>query len=164
MPKLRKWFGQGEADVSCRRAIAGRSFLTRWGTAASVPRRWCQVRLTPVPKQIGETILTRGKIDHRSRATKAYPILVKVAKYKSKITYGEICTRIGLHPRSARWFLGVIQEWCEITDRPALQAVAVYKESGLPGPGYIASPCGGPAYMKMLKEVYKYKWPKRHRF
>ncbi len=79
-------------------------------------------------------------VDHVERARQAWPILAKRANEKGKpFTYGELCAELGLHPRTASWFLGVIQEHCKREKLPALQALAVNKKTGLPGPGYAGS-------------------------
>jgi hypothetical protein len=80
------------------------------------------------------------KIDHFKRAAQAWPILAKQANKKGKpFTYGELCSKLGLHHRAAGWFLGVIQRYCYQEGLPPLQALAVNKRTGLPGSGYVGS-------------------------
>ncbi len=103
-------------------------------------------------------------IDHRQRARAAWPYLVQTARQGRRITYGELCALIGLHHRAAGWFLGVIQRFCRQNSLPPLQAVAVNKQTRVPGSGYVATPRGGRAYRKALGAVYGEKWPRRAPF
>jgi hypothetical protein len=101
-------------------------------------------------------------INHGLRAKKAWPILVKLAiDGKDPITYGELCAKLGLHPRSASWFLGVIQAYCHKKPLPPLQALVVNKRSRLPGSGYDGSTRTRAAHKKALERVYSHgkRWP-----
>ena len=77
------------------------------------------------------------------------------------ITYGELSAHLDLHPRSARWFLGVIQEYCDGKKLPALQALAVNKRTRLPGVGYVGSLRTKVGHEQELQKVYKHgkQWP-----
>jgi hypothetical protein len=102
-------------------------------------------------------------IDHVSRAKKAWPLLVQRAKEKngSPFTYGELCAELGLHPRSASWFLGVIQSYCKRHNLPPLQALVVNKKTRLPGRGYTGSPSTRDDHDLELSKVRKYRWPSK---
>lgn len=112
--------------------------------------------------------------DYVELARKAWPILVKVAKGElpseflgeGKITYGELCEKIGLsreyyRPAVTSYFLGIIQEYCRWRGVPPLQAVAVNKATGVPGKGYEATLRNGKEYEEALKAVYEYPWPEK---
>jgi hypothetical protein len=79
-------------------------------------------------------------------------------------TYGEISGKIGLHHRSAAYFLGVIQEYCGQNSLPFLNALAVNKGTGLPGKGYTGSPRSYKAHQMELAKVRRKKWPKKAPF
>lgn len=112
------------------------------------------------PILIGENLMSksRQKIDHVARARQAWKILRKRARKGNLITYGELSGRMGLHPRSARWFLGVIQEECRQQRLPPLQAIAVNKATGVPGIGYDATERQGKKYRKAVKQVHSRNW------
>lgn len=101
-------------------------------------------------------------VDHFARAKKAWPYLVKRAERGDPpFTYGELSALLGLHHRSARWFLGVIQEYCRRHKLPPLQALAVNKKTGLPGSGYVGSPRTTAEHKHALKRVRSKKWPSK---
>lgn len=102
--------------------------------------------------------------NHRRRARKVWPLLVKIARKKRRTTYGEIAGAIGLHHRSARWFLGVIQTECQRLALPPLQSLVVNKKSLRPGKGYTATPNVGSAYEEAVECVHSYRWPKKAPF
>jgi hypothetical protein len=101
-------------------------------------------------------------IDHFARAEKAWPLLVQRAKSGgSPFTYGELCSLLGLHPRAAGWFLGVIQEYCYRHKLPPLQALVVNKKTRRPGHGYKGSSINAHIYDLELAEVRSHEWPLR---
>lgn len=104
------------------------------------------------------------QIDHCARARLAWPHLVTIARQKGQITYGDLTAKLGLHHRSAHWLLGVIQTHCEMHELPPLQAVVVYRKTGVPGLGYRATPAGGSAYKRALNRVYAAPWENRAPF
>lgn len=106
----------------------------------------------------------RKEIDHTARARLAWPVLAKCAKNGKRISYGKLANAIGLHHRSARWFLCIIQEECRRQKLPPLQALAVNKATGFPGSGYVASKRKGKAYGQVLEQVAEYNWPNRAPF
>ena len=97
------------------------------------------------------------------RAKDAYPHLVQVAKKRGKITYGELSARIGLAPIQAGPFLGVIERSCMQDNRPPLNAMAVRKDTRIPGVGYKATRTRA-EYEEALEQVYDYEWPKELTF
>ncbi len=101
-----------------------------------------------------------SKIDHKQRARAAWPNLAQIAVDGGKTPYSEVARSLGLHHRSARWFLGVIQTECEARGLPPLQAIVVNKQTGFPGKGYIASSRKGKQYKAALALVHAYDWPK----
>jgi len=101
-------------------------------------------------------------IDHVERARKAWPILVRRAKSgKGPLSYGELCAEMNLHHRAAQWFLGVIQTYCKKNRLPALQALAVNKQTRLPGKGYAGSVRSRKKHAEEVKRVENYKWKDR---
>lgn len=104
-------------------------------------------------------------IDHVQRARRAWPLLVNHAERgKPPYTYGQLCSRLGLHWRAAQWFLGVIQEHCRSNRIPALQALAVNKRTRVPGKGYVGSPRSRAAHKRELRKVYRHPWPRQAPF
>lgn len=104
-------------------------------------------------------------IDHVARARLAWPHLARRAsRQEPPCTYVELCDKLGLHPRAARYFLGVIQNHCKLRGWPALQALAVRKNTRLPGPGYFGSARTRVDHQRMLQEVYEHSWPPKAPF
>jgi len=100
--------------------------------------------------------------DHKARARRAWPILVKRARAGlPPLTYGELSGTLGLHARSAQWFLGVIQTHCSTRGLPPLQALAVNKATGVPGVGYVGSGRSPAQHARAVAAVHVYgkKWP-----
>lgn len=78
-----------------------------------------------------------AKVNQVERASRAWPILISVAKSRSTITYGELAAALGIHHRPVRYVLGVIQDYCLAEGLPPL-TILVVNQSGEPGPGFIA--------------------------
>lgn len=98
-------------------------------------------------------------IDHVARARDAWKHLVPLAKTDGIMHYSDIAQAIGLHHRSAAWFLGVIQQHCKKYKLPPLQALVVNKQTGLPGYGYNGSAIDAKTHERVLKQVRSYQWP-----
>ncbi|MBA3897207.1 MAG: hypothetical protein H0X36_08780 [Sphingomonadaceae bacterium] len=99
-------------------------------------------------------------IDHVQRARAAWPFLVdRASNGLPPYTYREICTEIGLHWRSAQYFLGVIQRNCRANGLPPLQFLAVNAATRLPGRGCHGSPETHPALQSALRAIYAHQWP-----
>ena len=104
--------------------------------------------------------MAKKKINHLKRARRVWPRLVQIAQSKGFDTYGENAGSIGLHHRSAAWYLGVIQAECRRRGYPPLQALVVNKTTRKPGKGYTTTPTTEPAYKKAVCRVRAYDWPK----
>ena len=100
---------------------------------------------------------------HRRRARRAWPKLVAAAKRGQPLSYKELTESIGLHWRAASWLLGVIQRYCAKMGLPRLQALAVNKQTRVPGKGY-AGERGRRAHQQEVQRVSAYRWPKRAPF
>lgn len=100
-------------------------------------------------------------VNHIARAQAAWPILIRTARRRAKISYSELCGAIGLHPRAASYLLNVIHQYCLIYELPPLVALAVSKSSKIPGAGYTVTTRGGLDYEAALQEVYDFDWPDR---
>lgn len=99
-------------------------------------------------------------IDHVQRARTVWPHLVaRAANGLPPCSYGQICAEIGLHWRSARYFLGVIQRYCRANRLPPLQFLVVNAVSRLPGKGCASSPTTQAVHQNLLNEIYAHCWP-----
>lgn len=103
-------------------------------------------------------------INHEARAREAWVHLVKLAKTNEVMNYAQIAGHLGLHHRSAAWFLGVIQQHCKAYKLPPLQALVVNKQTQLPGHGYSGSTIDTKSHNKVLKQVRNYQWPDKAPF
>ena len=56
-------------------------------------------------------------IDHHARARRAWLHLVATARQNGRISYGDLTAKLGLHHRTAAWFLGVYST--ALPDAPA---------------------------------------------
>jgi hypothetical protein len=102
---------------------------------------------------------------HTQRARRAWPILVRrAAGGHAPLTYGDLCRPLRLHPRSARWFLSVIQDYCRTHGDPPLQAMAVNKKTKIPGVGYAGSARTRTAHASQVRRVMAHSWPSRAPF
>ena len=88
----------------------------------------------------------------------AWDILTEFAKGRRHTTYGELGKRMGVHPRTCRFFLGLIQDHCQERDLPRLQSLVVAKSSGRPGRGYIGASTDD--IQRGHQIVYAYDWAK----
>ena len=102
---------------------------------------------------------SKTRPDHTERARQAWPILVQVAANRGRISYGQLCGPLGLHPRSASYFLSVIHNHCQARGWPPLVALAVNQQNAIPGAGYNAGPRAGKGYRETLEDVYTRDWP-----
>lgn len=106
-----------------------------------------------------------AKPDHEKRARQAWPVLVQgVQAGRAPFTYGEISSAIGVHHRAAQYFLGVIQRYCDRAQLPPLQAMAVNKETKLPGLGYHGSARTPSEHADALVRVRSHQWPTKAPF
>lgn len=96
----------------------------------------------------------------RTRAQQAWPVLVRQARAGGPpLTYGALCSILGVNPRVASYFLGKIQTYCRRHRLPPLQALAVNARTRLPGPGYNGSARTRTAHFRALQRVYAHAWP-----
>lgn len=96
-------------------------------------------------------------INQIARARKAWRILAARARAKrAPMTYGDLCAPLGLHPKAAGWFLGVIQDHCRKNGLPPLQALAVAKRTGVPGKGYTGSSRSVVQHRRAVARVHRY--------
>ncbi len=100
-------------------------------------------------------------IDHIKRAQAAWPILIRTARRRDRISYSDLCGAIGVHHRGATHLLNVIYQYCLIYELPPIVALAVNKTTRLPGIGYTVSSRGGSDYEALLNEIYDFDWPDR---
>jgi len=94
-------------------------------------------------------------VNQVERAFRAWPILVKRAKSRSKITYGELGKTLGIHHRAVRYVLGVIQDYCLEERLPPL-TILIVNASGRPGMGFIAFDLEN--FAEGLEKVYGFDW------
>jgi putative restriction endonuclease len=76
------------------------------------------------------------------------------------MTDGELSAAIGVHHRAAAFFLGVIQRYCLENRLPKLQALAVNKQTKVPGGGYLGER-GRKSHQREVAAVTGYAWPAR---
>jgi putative restriction endonuclease len=81
----------------------------------------------------------RGKsISWENVAAKTWPILAKTADQKTTLSYKELGDAIGLHHRSIRYVLEVIQQYCIDAQLPPLTGLVVRQHERVPGSGFVA--------------------------
>ena len=94
-------------------------------------------------------------VSQLERAYRAWPVLVNIAKQRRTATYGELGAAIGIHHRTVRFVLGVIQAYCmEEGHRPL--TILIVNASGKPGSGFIAHDLN--QFEEGLEEVWDYDW------
>lgn len=76
-------------------------------------------------------------VNQVERAYRAWPVLVDRASKKATITYGELAKLLGIHHRTVRFVLGVIQKYCLDERLPPL-TILVVNQKGVLGEGFIA--------------------------
>jgi hypothetical protein len=69
-----------------------------------------------------------------------------------------LAAKLNLHPRVCRFFLGKIQDYNRSNGLLPLQSLVVYKKTGKPGEGYIASPID--TIEVIHEEVFDFDWSK----
>jgi putative restriction endonuclease len=77
-------------------------------------------------------------INQSERAYRAWPILTKIAQSHDLITYGSLAEKLGIHHRTIRFVLGIIQDYCLSEHLPPLTIIVVGQGSNTPGDGFIA--------------------------
>lgn len=94
-------------------------------------------------------------INQKQRASRAWPILVALARNRETITYGEIADSLGIHHRPVRYVLSEIQDYCLEEKLPPL-TILVANQRGSVGSGFIAWDVDDIA--TGLERVYSYPW------
>lgn len=94
-------------------------------------------------------------INQHQRAAIGWGVLTRVAKDNGLITYGELSRQIGIHHRTVRFVLRLIQDYCLQNQLPPLTILVVNK-GGLPGKGFIAWDIDD--IDKGLIQVYRFNW------
>lgn len=99
-----------------------------------------------------------------SRAIRAYRVLVKRAKDKKFITYGELAETIStrndmVHHRGCRYFLELIGRYCDRNNLP-LQILVISKKERIPGKGFWGYRRTTPALKKNARKVSEHHWGK----
>lgn len=102
-------------------------------------------------------------LDHETRARRAWPLLVALAKQRREpLTYAELCARLGLHHRAAACILDLVQDWCSRNRLPPLQALVVNARTRLPGSGAKGAGKDERQHRRALERVYRHAdWPTR---
>jgi len=100
-------------------------------------------------------------INHIARAQAAWPILIRTARRRGRISYSELGHSVGIHVRAVMPLLHVIHQYCQVYEMPPLVAMVVSKTTGIPGIGYNLSSRGGMDYDALLNEIYDFDWPDR---
>ena len=77
---------------------------------------------------------TQKMIDY---AELALPYLVHFAKTRRTVTYGQLSGLIGVHWRTATYWLGHIRDDCSWRGLPLLTAIVVNKQTRLPGTDWL---------------------------
>lgn len=94
-------------------------------------------------------------VNQEERAARAWDIIVEQAALRRTITYGDLCHRLGIHHRPARYFLQLIQAYCLETKLPPLTILVVDK-MGQRGSGFIAWDIDN--IDEGVRRVYDYNW------
>jgi putative restriction endonuclease len=97
-------------------------------------------------------------IDQYERAGRAWPILVECSRNRRTITYGELASKLNLHRRACRFFLGKIQDYNKLNNLPPLQSLVIRKDTRKPGSGYTATTTVN--IDKIHEEVFNFNWSK----
>ncbi len=94
-------------------------------------------------------------VSQLERAHRAWPELVKVAMERRTATYGELGGAIGIHHRTVRYVLSIIQTYCLEENLPPL-TILIVNASGKPGSGFIAHDLEN--FQSGLEEVWDFAW------
>ena len=93
-----------------------------------------------------------GKIDHEERASRAWPVLAKLAAQRKLTTYGKLGKAIGVHHRAVQYLLDPIQRHCEENDIPPLTILVHNKDTKKPGRGFYQW------NLNREDEVFRFDW------
>ncbi len=95
------------------------------------------------------------EVNQSERAFLAWPILIKSAKKGETITYKKLGDKIGIHHRTVRYVLGLIQDYCMEEKLPPL-TILIVNQSGKPGGGFIAWDVDN--YDEGFNKVVEFNW------
>lgn len=77
------------------------------------------------------------------RAHLALPHLVRCARERRTITYGELGEKIGVHPRALSWPLGYVRDQlCRSRGLPLITALVVKTTTRMPGESWLPEGTG----------------------
>lgn len=71
-------------------------------------------------------------------ASRAWPVLTRTAQRRAKIGYKELGDEIGIHHRTVRLPLELIQDYCLEEKLPPITILIVNQNRNAPGAGFIA--------------------------
>ena len=94
-------------------------------------------------------------VNQAERAYLAWPILIGQAKKGKTIAYKALGDAIGIHHRTVRYVLGLIQDYCLEEKLPPL-TILIVNQSGKPGGGFIAWDVDN--YDEGFNKVVEYNW------
>ena len=94
-------------------------------------------------------------VNQAERAYLAWPILTGQAKKGEEITYKALGDAIGIHHRTVRYVLGLIQDYCLDEKLPPL-TILIVNQSGKPGGGFIAWDVEN--YEEGFNKVREFNW------
>jgi len=94
-------------------------------------------------------------VNQSQRAFDAWPILVERAISGKTITYKQLGDAIGIHHRTVRYVLGLIQDYCMEEKLPPL-TILIVNQSGKPGEGFFAWDVDD--FDEGFQKVTKYNW------
>jgi putative restriction endonuclease len=95
-------------------------------------------------------------VNHYERAFRAWPVLAEVAGNRATVTYGQLAHQLGIHHRTVRFVLAVIQDYCLQDQLPPLTILVVTQDRGMPGEGFIAWDFDD--LPEGYRRVYAYPW------
>lgn len=98
-----------------------------------------------------------ASLNHEEQAARAWSALTEHAANRSTLTYGKLGQLIGVHHRSLRHALHLIQNYCLEEKLPPITILVVQASRGRPGTGFIAWDVDDIA--TGLESVYSYPWP-----
>src|SRR5260370_4568731 len=92
-----------------------------------------------------------------TRALQIYHILIGAASRRETLTYGGLATKLGFRGAGVMAsFLEPIMRWCRNNGLPALTAIVVNQDTGIPGHGLTTVPGGDfPAEQQL---VFPFDW------
>ena len=94
-------------------------------------------------------------VNQSQRAFDAWPILVERATSGKTITYKQLGDAIGIHHRTVRYVLILIQDFCMEEKLPPL-TILIVNQTGKPGDGFIAWDADN--FDEGFQKVTKYNW------